>query len=122
MTDSILVQNNKAHQIWRGLDKTAIPEFHPDIVDQIVERPDGEVNEGDNWDGSVFTPEPPPVVLTDAEKDEEAAQRFQKIGSERRAILQAFFEHENRIRVLESRSSVTIAQVYDWFKAKIRGV
>ena len=69
--------------------------------------------------GNIIEPADPPP--TDSEKDEESAQQFQKIGSVNRAILQFFFEHENRIRTLETRPSVTIQQVYNWFKAKIRG-
>ncbi len=121
MTDSILIQHSKAHQIWRGLDKTQLPEFHPDIVSQIVEQPNDTVFIGDDWNGTEFTPQVIPVEPTDAEKDETEAQRFQVIGSSNRAILQAFFDHENRLRVLESQSIVTIQQVYNWFKAKIRG-
>ena len=73
------------------------------------------------WEALGNTIEPIDLPPTNAERDESAAQSFQEIGSVNRAILQAFFEHENRIRVLESRTTVTISQVYDWFKAKIRG-
>jgi len=67
------------------------------------------------WSSRAYTPQ----ELDD--QDEAAAFRFKDVGSVNRAILQAFFEHENRIRVLEAAPSVTIAQVYGWFKAKIRG-
>lgn len=70
------------------------------------------------WNGTGYDPIPQSYF---DRQDEAVANNFKDIGSINRAILQAFFEHENRLRVLEVRSSVTIGEVYDWFKAKIRG-
>ena len=70
------------------------------------------------WNGTDYDPVPQSHF---DELDETVVSGFRKSGRPERAILQAFFEHENRIRVLEARSPVTISQVYDWFKSKIRG-
>lgn|GEM_PF-3929800 len=53
MLDVILIQNGRAHEIWRGKTIDALrPLFHADLVAQMVERPAGAVNEGDVWDGA----------------------------------------------------------------------
>lgn len=54
MTDSVLIVNGHAHQIWRGKSKDDIPPLHPDLVKGIVET-DNEVNEGDAYDGASFS-------------------------------------------------------------------
>ena len=77
MTDSILIQNGKAHEVWRGIAKADLPSFHRDLVKQIVEAAEGTVNGGDIWDGASFSaptaPVPPPV-LTRAEKFDKVAE------------------------------------------------
>ena len=99
-------------------------------VVQTVERGAKAVSQDDTpshwatlmaWQAAGNTIDPVDPPPTDDELDEVEAQQFQQVGSKERAILQAFFEHENRLRVLEADSSVTIGQVYNWFKAKMRG-
>ncbi len=79
--DQVLIQDGHAQQIWRGIAKVDLPPLHPDLVVQIVERPEGVVQENDLWDGTSFSspielPEPVVVLtstiitrMTDAEVD-----------------------------------------------------
>ena len=56
MLDVILIQNNRAHEIWRGKTINDLrPLYHVDLIDQMVERPAGAVNEGDEWDAETET-------------------------------------------------------------------
>jgi hypothetical protein len=78
MVDSILIQNGKAHEIWRGTAKKNLPPLHADLVAQIVEVPDDTVNGGDLWDGKVFTVPPTPIperVKTRSEKFDDVAAK-----------------------------------------------
>jgi len=63
MVDSILIQNNRAHEIWRATSKSNL-EFHPEIMDAIVQAPNNTVNLKDVWDGSTFSA-PVPKPLSD---------------------------------------------------------
>ena len=79
MVDSILVQNGKAHEIWRGIAKSDLPPLHKDILANIVEAPDGTVNEKHLWDGTKFSAPPvpippPPKRNLEAELDAEKAR------------------------------------------------
>lgn len=56
MTDSILIQNGAAHEIWRGKTKAQVPPLHEDLVKNIVEVESDTVNENDAWDGEKFIP------------------------------------------------------------------
>lgn len=58
--DCVLIQNGKAHEIWRGIATDKLPPLHPDLVAQTVEAPAGTVNDGDAWDAelSKFVPQP----------------------------------------------------------------
>lgn len=56
MTDSVLIQNGGARQIWRNTTKTEVPPLHPDLVACIVEVESDTVNENDAWDGEQFIP------------------------------------------------------------------
>lgn len=55
-TDSILVLNGIAWEIWRGKSKAQLPPFHPDLVAMIVEAPAGTVHDGYRYTDGVFTP------------------------------------------------------------------
>lgn len=79
MIDSILIQDGRAHQIWRGVAKADLPPLHPDLVAQIVEAAANTVNEGYifNDDLQFVAPPPQPAIIpysafraqwTDAEK------------------------------------------------------
>lgn len=85
------------------------------------------------WNGTGYDPIPQSYYDN---RDESFALAFKKIGSTNRAILQAFYEMSNRVANLENIASVgsndwktanagvpwyTAMQVYNWFKAKIRG-
>ncbi|MCF2522354.1 hypothetical protein [Bradyrhizobium sp. G127] len=59
--DSILVQNGRAHQIWRGVAKDSIPPMTPELMDCVVEAEAGLVDDGDIWSGSAFS-KPSPVL------------------------------------------------------------
>ena len=56
MLDVILIQNGRAHEIWRGktLDELR-PLYHADLIAQMVERTTGTVNDGDVWDEGTQT-------------------------------------------------------------------
>lgn len=52
MLDVILIQDGRAHEIWRGktIDQIRML-YHVDLVAQMVERPADTVNEGDEMPG-----------------------------------------------------------------------
>lgn len=54
----VLIQNNKAHEIFEG----EIPAFSPAFLENVVEY-EGTVTVGDNWDGTTFST-PAPYVPT----------------------------------------------------------
>lgn len=52
--DCVLVQNNKAHEIWRNTTKTALAgKFSVELLAEIVETT-GAVDVGFTWDGATF--------------------------------------------------------------------
>lgn len=61
IVDSILIQNGRAHQIWRNATIAMAPPMTADLMAQIVEFPAGTVNEGDLWDGANFVAPAAPV-------------------------------------------------------------
>lgn len=63
MTDTVLIQHGKAHEIFAGrtLAEMALRR-HPDLVAAMVEAADGSVEVGDVWDGSAFSRPVPPVL------------------------------------------------------------
>jgi hypothetical protein len=63
MTDTVLVQDGKAHEIFAGrtLEDMA-KRRHPEVVKLMVEVRDGAVELGDVWDGSGFSK---PVIPTE---------------------------------------------------------
>lgn len=77
-TDSVLIQNGIAWQIWPGTAKAALPPMHAALLAQVVEVAAASVKPCDVWNGSTFSPAPTPDVIlsygdfrlrwTDAEK------------------------------------------------------
>jgi len=62
MTDSVLIQDGIAWQIWPGVAKADLPPMHTDLV--VVEVTSGTVQEGYLWDGTAFSVPPVPVPPT----------------------------------------------------------
>lgn len=59
MVDSVLIQNERAHQIWRDTSKASLPPMTAELLAAVIEAPADTVNEGDLWDGAAFsTPAP----------------------------------------------------------------
>lgn len=51
----VLIQDNKAHQIWANTNKSAlVGKFTPEVLNAIVETSD-VVSEGFTWNGTTFT-------------------------------------------------------------------
>lgn len=55
MTDCILIQNGRAHEIWRGKKKVELPPLHPDLLANVVEVETSDTQEGDVWKNRKFT-------------------------------------------------------------------
>ncbi len=56
MTDVVLIQNGKAHEIFHNVSLAQMTgRFHADLVAQMVEVPSETVNENDIWDGENFS-------------------------------------------------------------------
>lgn len=47
--DCILIQNNKAHEIWKERTLNALPKLHSDLLKNIVEVSSESVSYGDIW-------------------------------------------------------------------------
>ena len=57
MTDVVLVQFGKAHEIFPNMTLSQMQSrFHPSLVAQMVEVPTGTVEQHYLWDGENFTP------------------------------------------------------------------
>ena len=53
--DCVLIQNNKAHEIWRNTSKTSLAgRFTQEIYDTIVDVNDNLTQPGDVWNGASF--------------------------------------------------------------------
>lgn len=55
----VLVEHGKAHNLYPD----GAPELHPSIL--IIKNYTGQVEEGWDWSGSVFTPPPTPIVTAE---------------------------------------------------------
>ena len=63
--DCVLIQNEKAHQIWRNATKASLHgTVTSELLNTIVETA-GPVQEGDLWDGRAFVSPPPPLPPPD---------------------------------------------------------
>lgn len=68
MPDCVLIQEERAHEIWRGVARAdLIGRFTPDLIARMVDVPEGTVRTGYLWNGTQFSPPPSPVEPTPAD-------------------------------------------------------
>lgn len=69
MPDCVLIQDGKAHEIWRDTRTADLrTRYAPGILANVVEVVSGTVSPRDLWDGTQFSsPPPPPKRDIDAE-------------------------------------------------------
>ena len=59
--DCVLIQNNKAHEIWRKTTKASLEgKYTSSILSAVVETQPDSVQQGYVWDGVSFSAPPPP--------------------------------------------------------------
>jgi len=63
----------------------------------------------------------PTQAELDTEDTNEVSNALQNLGGLDRAELKGLFEHENRIRALEGKQSITLQQFATWVKGNLRG-
>lgn len=58
MTDTALIQGGIVHEIWRGTSKASLTgRFTPELINAMIEFPDGKANSGDFWNGTTLIPQ-----------------------------------------------------------------
>lgn len=106
--DTVLIQGDKAHQIWRGQYVDDLRErFHPDLVANMREVSEGTVQEGDLWDGSIFKSRPPPPPRDfDGEAD----------------VLVSYVDISATIQVLAGHLGMRPVELQNEIRAKVKAI